>query len=97
MELNGCTIDIAKAIVNRKGNIFPFTAKEVSILTTLYKAGNRIVTIDSLCNSVWGDNRYGYENSLMAHIRRIREEIEDNPSSPTSLVTIKGLGYKFNI
>jgi Response regulators consisting of a CheY-like receiver domain and a winged-helix DNA-binding domain len=97
IELDGCTIDIGKAEVNRKGNVFPLTAKEAGILTTLYKAGNRIVTIDSLCNSVWGDNRYGYENSLMAHIRRIREKIEENPSSPVLLVTIKGLGYKLNI
>ena len=37
---------------------------------------------------------YGYENSLMAHIRRIREKIEENPSKPVSLITVKGLGYK---
>lgn len=97
ITLNECIIDIGKAEVNRKGVISPLTAKEVGILTTLYKAGNRIVTIDSLCNSVWGDNRYGYENSLMAHIRRIREKIEENPSSPALLVTIKGLGYKLNV
>jgi len=97
ITLNGCTIDIGKAEVNRKGDVFPLTAKEVGILTTLYKAENRIVTIDSLCNSVWGDNSYGYENSLMAHIRRIREKIEENPSSPVLLVTIKGLGYKLNV
>lgn len=95
--LNGCTVDIGKAEVNRKGFISALTAKEVGILTTLYKNGNRIVTIDALCNSVWGDNRYGYENSLMAHIRRIREKIEDNASSPTLLVTVKGLGYKLNV
>ena len=44
-----------------------------------------------------GDNPFGYENSLMAHIRRIREKIEQNPSQPVSLVTIKGLGYKLNV
>ena len=97
ITLDECIIDIGKAEVNRKGTVFPLTAKEVGILTTLYKAGNRIVTIDSLCNSVWGDNRYGYENSLMAHIHRIREKIEENPSSPALLVTIKGLGYKLNV
>ncbi len=54
----------------------------------------RIVTLDALCEAAWGDNPYGYENSLMAHIRRIREKIEVNPSQPVSLITIKGLGYK---
>ena len=53
--------------------------------------------IDALCEAVWGDNPFGYENSLMAHIRRIREKIEQNPSQPVSLVTIKGLGYKLNV
>ena len=49
---------------------------------------------DSLCEAAWGDNPYGYENSLMAHIRRIREKIEKSPSKPESLITVKGLGYK---
>jgi DNA-binding response OmpR family regulator len=52
------------------------------------------VTIDALCEAAWGENPFGYENSLMAHIRRIREKIEENPSKPQSLITIKGLGYK---
>ena len=52
------------------------------------------MTIDMLCEAVWGDNPFGYENSLMAHIRRIREKIEENPSRPESLLTVKGLGYK---
>ena len=94
IQLSGCTIDLGKAEVNRDGTVLPLTAKEVGILSTLYKAANRIVTMDSICKNVWGDNRYGYENSLMAHIRRIREKIEANPSSPVLLVTVKGLGYK---
>lgn len=95
--LNGCTIDFNKAQAYRNRETFPLTAKEVRILKTLNDAANRIVTIDSLCNYVWGDNLYGYENSLMAHIRRIREKIEDNPSSPALLITVKGLGYKLNV
>jgi len=82
------------AEVIRDNEVFNLTAKEFSILQTLYQNANRIVTIDGLCQAVWGDSYYGYENSLMAHIRRIREKIEKNPSSPESLITIKGLGYK---
>lgn len=52
------------------------------------------MTIDSLCEAAWGENPFGYENSLMAHIRRIREKIEADPSHPVSLITVKGLGYK---
>ena len=86
-----------KAEVERDGEIYPLTAKEVSILMTLFKMANRVITIDAICQSVWGDNLYGYENTLMAHIRRIRSKIEQNPSSPVLLVTIKGLGYKLNV
>ena len=95
--LEGCRIDFDKAEVERDGEIYPLTAKEVSILMTLFKTANRVITIDAICQSVWGDNLYGYENTLMAHIRRIRSKIEQNPSSPVLLVTIKGLGYKLNV
>ena len=44
--------------------------------------------------TLWGDNPFGYENSLNAHVRRVREKIETDPSKPVSLITIKGLGYK---
>jgi rumR protein len=60
----------------------------------LYRNSGRIVTIDALCEAAWGENPFGYENSLMAHIRCIREKIELNPSRPVSLITVKGLGYK---
>lgn len=78
----------------KEGRRFPLTAKEHEILQTLCRNAGRIVTIDQLCQAVWGENPFGYENSLMAHIRRIREKIERNPSKPVSLLTVKGLGYK---
>ena len=80
--------------VDEDGERIPLTAKEYELLSVLSRNSGRIVTIDALCEAVWGDNPYGYENSLMAHIRRIREKIEQDPSHPVSLVTVKGLGYK---
>ena len=44
--------------------------------------------------TAWGDSYYGYENTLMVHIRRLREKIEECPSAPEHLITVKGLGYK---
>lgn len=87
-------IDFDRAEVRKAGDVLPLTAKEYEILSSLYRNAGKIVTIDTLCEAAWGDNPYGYENSLMAHIRRIREKIEADPSHPVSLVTIKGLGYK---
>ena len=94
VKLSGCEIDLERAEVIKAGERIPLTAKEFALMSALYRNAGRIVTIDALCEAAWGDNPYGYENSLMAHIRRIREKIEENPSKPVSLVTVKGLGYK---
>lgn len=94
IELHACSVDLSNAQIIKNNEILSLTAKEHDILEALARNANRIVTIDALCESAWGDNPYGYENSLMAHIRRIREKIEENPSEPVSLITIKGLGYK---
>lgn len=87
-------MDFERAEVMKNGESFLLTAKEYDILSALYRNAGRIVTIDQLCEAAWGDNPFGYENSLMAHIRRIREKIEENPSRPVSLLTVKGLGYR---
>ena len=96
LELEGCTIDFSRAEVNKNGIIVALTAKEHTLLETLSHSEGRIVSIDALCEALWGDNPFGYENSLNAHIRRIREKIETDPSKPVSLITVKGLGYKLN-
>lgn len=70
------------------------TAKEYAILEKLAANRGRIVTIDALCESVWQEGNYGYENTLIVHIRRLREKIEDDPSHPKYLLTVRGLGYK---
>lgn len=92
--LNGCTVDFSRAEVYKDGQVLRLTAKEHALLETLARNEGRIVTVDALCEALWGDNPFGYENSLNAHIRRVREKIEPDPSKPVSLITIKGLGYK---
>lgn len=94
VRLAACALDFDRAEVVRGGERIPLTATEFKLLRALSRSAGKIVTIDLLCEAVWGDNPYGYENSLMAHIRRIREKIEANPSRPVSLITVKGLGYK---
>jgi len=94
VHLAACDIDFEKAEVMKGEEQIPLTAKEYELLLVLYKNAGKIVTIDLICEALWGDNPFGYENSLMAHIRRIREKIEANPSKPESLITVKGLGYK---
>lgn len=88
------TIDLDSAVVHRNQKELPLTAKEHAILVKLYENQGRIVTSDALCQAVWGDDSYGYENTLMVHIRRVREKIEPDPSKPFHLLTVRGLGYK---
>jgi DNA-binding response OmpR family regulator len=97
VSLEGCIIDFSRAEVNKNGETIALTAKEYTLLETLARNDGKIVTIDAICEALWGDNPFGYENSLNTHIRRIREKIESNPSKPVSLVTVKGLGYKLNL
>lgn len=94
LNLENCTIDFDRAEVHKQGAVIPLTAMEHAFLKVLSRNAGKIVTIDAVCEALWGDNPFGYENSLNAHVRRIREKIELNPSNPVSLITIKGLGYK---
>lgn len=90
-------INFETVSVTSQGKEKSFTPKEFILLKKLYENKNRIVTNDALCMAAWGDEYYGYENTLMVHIRRLREKIEKNPSSPEYLITMKGLGYKLVI
>ncbi len=67
LELEGCMIDFCRAEVNKNGMIVALTAKEHTLLETLSRNEGRIVSIDALCEALWGDNPFGYENSLNAH------------------------------
>ncbi|MGX9758220.1 response regulator transcription factor [Clostridioides difficile] len=95
--LQSSTVDLDKAEVSRDNAVIPLTAKEYSIFLKLAENSGHIVTIGSLCQTACGEIWQGYETTLMTHIRHLREKIEKNPSSPSSLLTVKGLGYKLVI
>ncbi len=94
LRLSDRTVDFSTASVIYREKHIPLTAKEFILIKKLFENRNKIVTNDALCMAAWGDHYYSYENSLMVHIRRLREKIETNPSRPQHLITIKGLGYK---
>ena len=83
-----------RAVVRFKGEEAALTAKEFALFMKLNQNRGRIVTFDALCNAVWGDFYYGYENTLMVHIRHLREKLEDDPSHPKWILTARGLGYR---
>lgn len=83
-----------RGAVRRAGREIPLTAKELLLLKKLWDNRGNIVTVDALCEALWDGPLVGYENTLMVHIRRLREKIEDEPSRPKYLLTVRGLGYR---
>lgn len=94
LRLGSREISFDRACVSYQGKETAFTAKEFALLKKLCENRGRIVTFDALCSAAWGDSYYGYENTLMVHIRHLREKIEDDPSHPRWLLTARGLGYR---
>lgn len=92
--LGGVTVDMGNGTVTGNGEEKMLTAKEYALLSKLNGNRDRIVTVDSLCMAVWGEENIGYENTLMVHMRRLREKIETDPSHPRWLITVRGLGYR---
>ncbi|EGS31381.1 transcriptional regulatory protein, C-terminal domain protein [Peptoniphilus sp. oral taxon 375 str. F0436] len=85
--------DKSRGVLEKNGQEIALTAKQFKILDYLCQNINQIVSIDRILDNVWEDS-YGYENTLITHIYRLREKLEDNPRDPKILITIKGLGYK---
>jgi len=80
--------------VTRQNRVTSLTAKEYIILKKLVENRGKIVSIDVLCETLWPDGSYGLESSLIVHIRHLREKIEDDPSKPKYIITVRGLGYR---
>ena len=95
-RLGETEINWGKGTVCRGGTETALTAKEFALLKKLWEARGNIITIDALCGALWEGPLVGYENTLMVHIRRLREKIEVDPSHPQFLLTVRGLGYRLN-
>lgn len=70
------------------------TAREFEILKYLAENKGRVISRERLYETVWGEDSFGCDNTVMVHIRHLREKIEDNPNNPKYIITMKGLGYK---
>ncbi|MDD7362650.1 MAG: response regulator transcription factor [Peptoniphilus sp.] len=91
--LDGIVFDRSRALLVRGEEEIALTAKQFKILDLLAENLGKIVSIDRILEEVW-EEPFGYENTLVTHIYRLREKLEDDPSNPKRLITVKGLGYK---
>lgn len=83
--------------VKKNGIILELKPKELKMFIYMVDHKNQIISKEKFCDEVWGDDFIGYDNTIMVHIRRLREKVEDNPSKPEYILNVKGLGYKFSI
>ena len=89
------TIDGEAYRVTKKGLPVKLTPTEIKILFTLASTTQKVFTRESLVESALGYQFEGYERSIDAHIKHIRQKIGDDPKNPTFILTIYGVGYKF--
>lgn len=94
IALGAVRVSLSQAVAVTPRGTLQLTATERALLQRLSENRGRIVTYDALCEAVWGAGYYGYENSLNVHLRHLREKLEENPSRPRFLLTVRGLGYK---
>lgn len=88
-------IDEEKIEVRKNGELIEFKPKEYKMFLYMAKHPNQILSKEKLCDEIWGEDYIGFDNTIMVHIRRVREKIEEDPSNPKHIINIKGLGYKF--
>jgi len=87
-------IDVEANRVYKGDSEVGLTAREYGLLLYLAENPDKIISKERLYEQVWGEDSVGIDNTIMVHIRHLREKIEDDPSRPKLLVTVKGLGYK---
>ena len=88
-------IDIDKYEVKVRNEIVDFPLKEFELLLLLLENAGRVLTRDVLIDRVWGFDYVGDTKTLDVHIKRLRSKVEKDPSKPMSIITVRGVGYKF--
>ena len=95
LEAGTVRMDIERHTVSVDGKETAMPLKEFELLELLLRNSGRVLTRGQLIDRVWGADYFGDTKTLDVHIKRIRSKIEATPSEPTMLVTVRGLGYRF--
>jgi len=88
-------VDFEHAEVKRNGSPVYLKNLELRLLRYLIERAGNLVSRDDLLRSVWGYNRRAFTRTVDMHIHSLRQKLEQNPSQPELIVTVKGMGYKF--
>ena len=93
----GLSMDPKTRLVVAHGHEISLTAKEFDMLFLLASHPRQVYTRDQLLERIWGGTEYIDPGTVTVHVRRLREKIEANPSFPNRILTVWGIGYKFEI
>ena len=94
IKIGELMIDIDGCRVMKNDKEIGLTAREFEILRYLAENLGRVISRERLYEIVWGEDSFGCDNTMMVHIRHLREKLEENPATPKYIITMKGLGYK---
>jgi two-component system, OmpR family, response regulator RegX3 len=97
VEAGPVRMDIERHVVSVDGTQIPMPLKEFDLLELLLRNAGRVLTRGQLIDRVWGADYVGDTKTLDVHVKRLRSKIEPDPANPKYLVTVRGLGYKFEV
>ncbi|MCT1689817.1 response regulator transcription factor [Brevibacterium sp. p3-SID960] len=95
IEAGGVRIDVDRHVASVRGEELSLPLKEFELLEMLVRNAGRVMTRGQLIDRIWGQDYVGDTKTLDVHIKRLRAKVEVEPSHPQLLVTVRGLGYKF--
>ena len=96
VEMDGVRIDVERHQVVVDGQEVRLALREFELLELLLRNAGRVMTRGQIIDRIWGSDYVGDTKTLDVHIKRIRSKIEEEPKRPTHLVTVRGVGYKFD-
>ncbi len=96
IESGGVRMDVERHEVSVDSQAVRLALKEFELLELLLRNAGRVMTRSQLIDRIWGSDYVGDTKTLDVHVKRIRSKIEQDPSNPVLLVTVRGLGYKFD-
>ncbi len=95
VEAGGVRMDVERHVVTVSGRHLALPLKEFELLEILLRNCGRVLTRMQLIDRVWGSDYVGDTKTLDVHVKRLRAKLEADPGNPTLIVTVRGLGYKF--
>ena len=95
LEAGPVRMDVERHVVSVNGTEVALPLKEFDLLEYLLRNVGRVLTLGQLIDRVWGADYVGDTKTLDVHVKRLRSKIEPEPSAPRYIVTVRGLGYKF--